>query len=536
MLLRVFLFLSVIFFSSSLFANSASPIWTFESPDAITAIDTIGDCSDPSIKNGGMDLLAGTSFDTLFLIEARKGSGQNIQGAPLWNYNFRSTVQSIKSTPDMNYDGRPDVVAGNQEGAIALLSGGNGHIFWVYIANSATILSLAYIPDINGDGVSEIIAGADNDSIYCFSGFLTDMWKPDAQTMQAEVLWKFNTKRGGQQGLGLKKTLISNKRPGTDISGVNSIAVLYDNSTCYGIVAGTSSNTIYCISPAATNGIPSEKWKYTTAGDVWDVKTVNDLNNDKISDIVAACGDDKCYMLSGKDGTLLWSRSVNNGATVVSVIGDVNGDKEPDILLGDGEGKVHCISGKSSGNVTQDIWTFNTNDSATITAINRLPDVDNDGKDECIFGTSNDTVYVISGTGEKLWNSYMLGIVSAVSPISDVDGDGIDDVAAASLGGICTVFKGQGGSEVKISQQVNSGSPKPSITITDDKISFTTSTNEVSRVSVSIYNFKGQCIKSWHNILSKGNYTLKQNLTTGSYIITLKHNGNELLKKSFVIF
>lgn len=40
------------------FAENSSPIWTFSADGSISAMDTIGDCSDPVIANGGMTLLS----------------------------------------------------------------------------------------------------------------------------------------------------------------------------------------------------------------------------------------------------------------------------------------------------------------------------------------------------------------------------------------------------------------------------------------------------------------------------------------------
>ena len=379
-------------------ADNGSPIWSTSADGSITSMDTISDCSDPS--NGGNDLVIGTSFDSLYLLEAKNGSGQNKIGEALWAYPLLSTVNIIKSVPDMNNDGRPDIAIGDQNGVVALFSGGSGNLFWIFIANTATILSLDYIPDVNGDGVSEIIAGAENDTVYCLSGLVPDMWDPNPVPRETTPLWVFSTKakvvakRAVSYGLGE-----GHKR----VTGVNSVVAIYNNDTIYGIIAGTSSNTLYCLSVLAIDGTPTVKWKYTTSGDIWNLKAFPDVNGDGINEVLAAGGDDKGYLLSGNDGNLLWTKSVDSGATVVDIIGDQNGDAISDALIGDGSGKVYCVSGKATGENVSALWTFSTGDDQTITAISHLKDVNEDSKDECIFGSSNDSVYVVSYAGKKIW-------------------------------------------------------------------------------------------------------------------------------------
>lgn len=434
----------------------------------------------------------------------------------------------------MNFDNRPDVAVGDMNGTIALMSGGSGTLFWIYIANSATILSIDLIPDINGDGVPEIIAGADNDSVYCLSGLVPNMWDPIPEPRLNTPLWIFNT----NPAMIAKKTAGGppNKK---SLSGANSICAIYNNSSAYGIIIGASSNTIFCLSPEKTNKSPAIKWKCATNGDVWDVKSFPDINNDGINEVLAACGDNKGYLVNGKDGKIIWTHAVDSGATVVSVIRDQDGDGYADAIIGDGTGKIHCISGKASGVVSQDLWTYSTDDNQTVTSICNLKDVNANNKDECIFGSTNDSVYVIS-SGIKLWSAYMGGTVTAVSSIADVNNDGIEDVIAISDGSICTVFKGQGTKILNINKSNTFKSPFTDLQIKTNrnKIQVIFDVNTNIAISFSIVDNCGRIVyASRKTLYDKGthSFTKKLQMSSGNYFLIVK-TGNKTIQQKFPFF
>ncbi len=519
------------FFMMSIAENS-SPLWTFSADGSIAAMDTIGDCSDPAIANGGNDLVIGTDFDTLYLLEGKSGAGQNKPGEPLWSYPLLSSVNAIKAVPDMNIDKRPDIAIGDMNGTIALMSGGSGTLFWIYIANSATILSIDKIPDINGDGVPEIIAGADNDSVYCLSGLVPNMWDPAPEPRLNTPLWIFNT-----NPVMIAKKAVGGAPNKKALSGANSVCVIYNNTSLYGIIVGASSNAIFCLSPA--NKTPVAKWKCVTTGDIWDVKSFPDINNDGINEVLAACGDNKGYLVNGKDGNIIWTHSVDSGATVVSVIGDQDGDGFADAIIGDGTGKIHCISGKASGVVIQDLWTYSTGDNQTVTSICNLKDVNGDNKDECIFGSTNDSVYVLS-SGDKLWSGYMGGTVTAVSSTADINDDGTNDVVAVSDGSICTAFKGQGTKLLNINRMHVSEPPNTKMTIKTNgkKILASFDVNTKSAVSFSIVDNCGRILyASNKTIFEKGTHSFSKGLqiSSGNYFLILK-TGNNIIQQKFQFF
>lgn len=515
-------------------ADNSSPIWSFSADGSITSMDTISDCSDPS--NGGNDLVIGTSFDSLYLLEAKSGSGQNKIGEPLWVYPFLSTINVIKSVPDMNNDGRPDIAIGDQNGVVALFSGGSGHLFWIYIANGATILSLDFTPDVNGDGVPEIIAGAENDTVYCLSGLVANMWDPNPQPRETTPLWVFNT---NPKGMAKIAAVYGANGPSRSVTAVNSVKTIFNNSIAYGIIAGSSNNAVYCLSPIATSGTPAVKWKYTTEGDVWETKAFPDENGDGINEVLVACGDNKGYLLSGKDGAVLWTKSVDSGATTVDIIGDQNGDGFSDALIGDGSGKIHCVSGKANGTNVAAIWVYSTGDNQTITSISHLKDVDGDGKDECIFGSTNDSVYVVS-SGKKIWSAYMGGTVTAVSAVKDVNGDGFDDVTATSEGSICTVFKGQGTIQTAVLRSIRCNLSENDLHIkaSQKKISASFTLQKRAALSMEVVDSKGRRVFYCHETtFESGNHSFDKtiNVSPGNYVFIVSAQNKKTIK-NFQIF
>jgi PQQ-like domain len=419
-------------------------LWKFFTEFGVSVVQPVSDLS----GNGGMDLLVGAADDTLYLVE---GQGQN-SGKALWQAPFKGTLNSIANLPDVNGDGRSDVLAGDQFGLMQCLSGASGQVLWKYLT-FGTVLSTLAIPDANADGVGDAVFGSEDDTVYCLSG------KPSG--LLGKVIWQFgipalkkNMGGGGPKGLNkISQTVAA--PPSADIiaSGANDLAAIKQGSSVFGIVVGTSSDTVYCLKMA--DGIP--KWKAGFPGDIWKVTAFPDQNGDGIEEILAACGADLGYLLSGADGKILWSLAVMSGATSVAVAGDMDGDGNPDALIGDGNGQVHCVSGKSSGLNVKSAWTFNFGDMSTIESIASMGDLDGDNSADCVVGTSNNTVAVINGKGVKSWSVDLGGTIWSVGNLGDIDGNGVADIAAGTEMGFASALSGGG---ALLSTKLQNGRPK----------------------------------------------------------------------------
>jgi hypothetical protein len=413
-------------------------LWSYSANSWITALAPIQDLSDPG--NGGEDLLAGSADDTLYCLEGR---GMQ-RGGELWRVACRSSVTAVASTPDLDGDGRADAVAGDQANIIQCVSGGSGAVLWKNILYGAP-LDIAVIPDLNGDNVADVVVASEDDTVYCFSGAVAGMTK---SVQLGIIVWKFGTAGTVKKPLSaMAKSMQgpppSKKRP----QGANSVTVVQDAGArkTFGIVVGASSDTVFCLAAQAASTPPLALWKVSTPGDVWDVQRCDDVDGDQVDDVIVACGADIAYLLSGKTGAVLWSLPVTYGAQVVIAVADLNNDGLNDGVVGDGAGSVYCVSGATRGTNVAPLWKYAIGDTSTILTLSTVGDVNSDGKADCAAGSSNDMVYLLSGSnGAVIWSANTQGTVYASTAIADVNGDNRTDLAVGSGSSLATVYSGNG--------------------------------------------------------------------------------------------
>ncbi|MBC7129309.1 MAG: PQQ-binding-like beta-propeller repeat protein [Thermoplasmatales archaeon] len=79
------------------------------------------------------------------------------------------------------------------------------------------------------------------------------------------------------------------------------------------------------------------------------------------------------------------------------------------------------------------IWVFNT--SGNIISTPAIDDVDNDGKNEIVFGSADGKVYILNREGLQEWNFTTGGAVYSSPAIADIDGDGYKEILIGSTDG-----------------------------------------------------------------------------------------------------
>lgn len=156
-------------------------------------------------------------------------------------------------------------------------------------------------------------------------------------------------------------------------------------------------------------------------------------------------------------GDIFWAGNIpdNPGTSVqdyqpksIKRIGDVNGDGINDVIVGTENYWTICFNGNAS--LTADtLWKFNTyfgtNNTGSVDwedAMDVIPDINNDGKEDVIIGCGggNEMVYALSGaTGQKLWqygsevNNYD-GDIYGLRTDKDYNGDSKPDVLISASG------------------------------------------------------------------------------------------------------
>ncbi|MGZ8285370.1 MAG: FG-GAP-like repeat-containing protein [Allosphingosinicella sp.] len=219
------------------------------------------------------------------------------------------------------------------------------------------------------------------------------------------------------------------------------------------------------------------------------VSAAGDVDNDGVDDFMVAAaysGDGLeaggAYLIFGKSGGLgpldLGSLSASDGiflkgtsnnsinGEAISSAGDVNGDGYDDILIADPrfdnyKGQTYLVFGKAGGFADSDLAGLDPADGFVITsnlsqawtgvALSSAGDINHDGYDDIIVGSSNHQAWVILGKASGLAtmalnpfdpaNGFLVQgngssdfVGNGAAGLGDFNGDGIDDFAIGAFG------------------------------------------------------------------------------------------------------
>ncbi|MCA9773127.1 MAG: putative metal-binding motif-containing protein, partial [Myxococcales bacterium] len=159
----------------------------------------------------------------------------------------------------------------------------------------------------------------------------------------------------------------------------------------------------------------------------------------------------KVYVFDAVSGALQWSVVGENGGVnggrfgyEVSRGGDLDGDGVEDVLTGatallNGVGKAYAYSGANGALIHQ--WSGTNPGAGFGFSQSAYEDVDGDGRDDAIIGSTGGELRVVSGaTGATIFGDTATA-ATRCGPAGDVDGDGKDDYLGASPGSDTVVIK-----------------------------------------------------------------------------------------------
>ena len=385
------------------------------SPKAMAAIaDVSGD--------GVADVIVCSEDD---FIRCYNGNADG-SGDVLWAHEIPGgsvySQHGLQVRPDIDDDGFDDVVVGSAWGGrlIRTLSGKTGQSIWTHdtdeYGNGGWVYQVDCNYDYNGDGIIDVLACTGDDStdtgpkrVYCLDG------------LSGLSVWE---------------------RP---LGGPVFAVIGVEDFTGDGqpdVVAGASNEGETQGRAVGLDGVDgSIVWSYLVGGSsVWALAQLSDITADGVSDVII--GDFSTGQIHGLDATTGTQQYFATGLGLLTGfvrLDDVNGDGSVDVAPVHFGTFARVISGRNG----TPVWTTPLVDKPASVA--RIADVSGDGINDLVVGTlfSSNFTYFLDGTDGSVLHFANYGTpVDAIAAIPDVVGDGSWEMVVGGRNGLVTCISG----------------------------------------------------------------------------------------------
>ncbi len=227
---------------------NGSIIWQFRALDAIGTVNWIPDVN----GDGVIDAICGAwgnSYDKR--VYCVSGASSGLTTSYLWSYQCGQDVQSVITIPDINGDGKLEVVAGSWNGIVYCFSGANGNVLWTSSVGGWVVKVVA-IPDLIGPHQPGIaVANVNNVSFFnVLNG------------TNGNIYWSYPT--------------------GSNVWTVDAIEDLNGDNKRDVICGNQTPGTVFCLSGANGNLI----WSYAENKLIYSVRAVLDISGDGRQDVL----------------------------------------------------------------------------------------------------------------------------------------------------------------------------------------------------------------------------------------------------------
>ena len=382
---------------------------------------------------------------------------------------------SMKYIPDVNGDGVSDILVAT-ENYFTICYNGNASvtadILWTFNTHFGTINTgsvdwqeaMQTISDIDNDGVTDVIigCGGGNEMVYALSGRTgLKLWEygNSSTTADGDIAGIRTDKdyngdgrndvlisaSGAGMGDGRHAVICVNGLTGAEIFNVTQTSEFtYDViSTQDGGALGLSNNG----GPYSVNGFNNSgvtAWNYGVTGAVWNMRLINDINNDGTKDIIGSFGfNGGVFAIAGGSGAQLWLDGLgnsNNGTIVI--LPDLDGNGFDDFSL---SGPQSVFRKDTKTDSLQ--WIYSPGRSY-IRGIDDIGDVNGDSiNDIAVITQLPPSVVVLDGAkGVALFDYSLGGSINQrgdrITRLPDVDSSSTSEIVAGSRDGRIICFSG----------------------------------------------------------------------------------------------
>lgn len=292
-------------------------------------------------------------------------------GHLLWKRQISDASNESFSTIDLNSDGYPDLLVGNDDGYLYALNGKNGTLLWKF-GTCDRIESSPAIADIDGDGKVEIVFGDSSGYLFVLNG------------EDGTLLWKFKT-----------DGVVDSPPSIADINEDGKLEVIFANSDIW------DNNNNYLYALRGKNG--TLIWKFRVNNSVETSPAVADIDRDGKLEVIFGSNDFHLYALKGEDGSLLWEFKTNGDIESSPVVADINGDGKLEVVFGCSDKYLYVLNGKN-GSL---LWKYKL--GGDITSSPAVGDIDRNGKLDIAVASKDGYLYLFESTkkgGKVVWSRW----------------------------------------------------------------------------------------------------------------------------------
>ncbi|MEO0076589.1 MAG: choice-of-anchor D domain-containing protein [candidate division WOR-3 bacterium] len=223
-------------------------IWQYRALDAIGTVNWI-----PDVNNDGVpDAICGAwgnSYDKK--VYCISGASSGFVTTPLWQYQCDGDVQSVIPIPDINGDGKYEVVAGAWDGVVRCLSGANGNLLWATTVGG-WVVRLVAIPNLIAPNRPGIAVA----NVYNVTTFRV------LNSNNGSIYWEYPI--------------------GSNIWAVDVIEDLNSDGK-YDVVCGNQTpGMVFCLSGANGNLL----WSYAENKLIYSIRAITDISGDGHQDVI----------------------------------------------------------------------------------------------------------------------------------------------------------------------------------------------------------------------------------------------------------